>query len=320
MKKRLLWGAALLLAVAANAFVAHHAWVMTHFDETAEAPVPPEKQILAQRARNVLFGVRLPRSRNARAPSDLGLRFETHALPGKDGRDLEAWYIPAARSRGVVAVFPGFGRAKASHLSTAKILNELGYDALLVDFYGTGGSKGSYTTIGWLEAHDVGTAARHARLLAGAKPVVLLGTSMGAAAVMRAVALGEARPDAVVLESPYLRFLSSVKRRFELMRFPVTTPFAEWMVVWGSLLHGFNAFSMNPVEYAREVKVPALALFGEEDLTIKPDEARELYDAIAGPKTLKIFPGIGHNMLSEWRPDEWRETIAPFLKGVTRAP
>lgn len=319
---RKLAAAALVLAcaAAANAFVAHHAWVMTHFDESAQAPVPPERQILAQRVSNVLFGVRLPRARNSRTPADAGLPYETHTISGRGGRDLEAWHVTLPRAKGLVVLFHGFGKAKESHIASAALLRELGYESLLVDFYGFGGSRGNSSTIGWLEALDVEAAAKHGRRLAGRKPLILLGSSMGAAAVLRASALGLVSPDGVVLEAPYLRFVDSVRRRMELMRFPVTTPFAEWLTLWGGILNGFNTFTMNPVDWAAKTRAPALVLFGEQDLTIKSDEADKLYEALAAAsKSRYTFPGIGHLMFAQKAPGVWQARMAEFLRGLPAA-
>lgn len=306
----------LFIGIASNAYMARQAWLMTHFDAALDDDVPAEGKILSGGFKAAVIGVRLPRARNRRTPADVGLSYETHKFSAEGGRELEAWYIPAKRSRGIVAVFHGFGRSKANHLSTARQLHDLGYDSLLVDFYGYGGSAGSYSTIGWLEALDVAAAAKHARALAGGKPVVLLGTSMGAAAVLRAVSMGAAKPDGVVLESSYLRFIDSVRRRFQLMSFPIVSPFAEWVTFWGGRLYGFNAFSMNPIEWARDVKVPALVLTGEKDRTISVEEERRLYDALPGRKAWHSFPELGHAMFSEHAPEDWRASVEPFLKSL----
>src|SRR5205085_2373851 len=135
-------------------------------------------------------------------------------IPG-DGVTLEAWHVPARRPRGLVLLFHGYVGCKAALLQEAAAFHDLGYAALLVDFRGSGGSSDSPTTIGALESADVAAALAYARASWPGRRLVLFGQSMGAAAILRAVAVGGAEPDAVLLECPFDRLLTTVEHRFE---------------------------------------------------------------------------------------------------------
>ena len=214
-------------------------------------------------------------------------------------------------------MFHGFSASKASLLPPAKALRGLGYDTFLVDFRGSGDSDGHATTIGYREADDVAAACEFARQRWPELPQVLYGRSMGAAAVLRALALGRSQPAAVILECPFDRLLATTKNRFRAAGLP-SFPAAELLVFWGGLQHGYSGFEHNPVDYAAAVACPALFLHGEHDIRVSPAEAREVFDRLAGKKTWKLVQGAGHENLSVARPDEWRSAVERFLGVVAR--
>src|SRR5207237_2938162 len=126
-----------------------------------------------------------------------------------------------------------------SLLTPAAAFHEMGYAVLLVDFRGTGGSSGQETTLGVREAADVARAVDYTQHTWPARPLVLYGVSMGAAAIMRAVATEGVHPAALILESPFDRLLDTVANRFHAMGLPAF-PAAGLLVFWGSLQQGYD--------------------------------------------------------------------------------
>lgn len=259
----------------------------------------------------VSHGLRLPRPVNGRTPADLGWRYERHVLAAPGGPALEAWWVPVAGARGTVALFHGHAACKAAVLREARVFRSLGWSTLLVDFRASGGSGGDVSSIGWYEADDVRAALEHARRLQ-AGPVVLYGTSMGAAAVLKAVHDG-AHADALVVESPFDDLGTTLAHRFEARGLPAR-PGAETMLAWGGLLLGLNAFHHNPAEYAAGVTTPTLAVFGGCDPWVRPAEAQHVYRALRGPKRLHVFAELGHVSFAGARPEEWSALVAGFLE------
>src|SRR5262249_40953369 len=154
---------------------------------------------------------------------------------------------------------------------------------------------------------------RHdARLARG--PPVLWGTSMGAAAVLRAVSR-RTPARGLVLEAPFPRLIDAVRSRFAIMGAP-SFPSAELLVFWGGVRGGFDGFALEPVEWARSARAPALVLHGEADPTVSVEQVREVAGALAGPKTLVTFPGVGHESPLSARPAGAREPVARFLCGL----
>lgn len=137
-----------IAVVAFNGIAWMQARAMTHYVEGGERTGKPEELSLIEKARIIVTGVRLPRPINHQTPQAVGLSFETHQITLADGGRLEAWFVPAEGSRGVVLLFPPYGASKQALLAPSKIFHDLGYDTLLVDFRGVGGSSGSDTTLG----------------------------------------------------------------------------------------------------------------------------------------------------------------------------
>lgn len=108
-----------------------------------------------------LSGVPVPRPANVRTPADVGLPFDTVAVPVGD-EELEGWHVPHPTPKGVVVMGPGYLSAKDSLLPEAKGFHDLGYAVLLIDFRGAGGSPRADVTLGVREGEDT-AAVRFAR-------------------------------------------------------------------------------------------------------------------------------------------------------------
>ncbi len=209
----------------------------------------------------------LPRPINSKLPADMGLKYVTQRIPISQNEWLETWFIPAqnSRSQGTVILFPGNAGSKAKQLlAPIQVFHGLGYDTLLVDFRGVGGSSGNTTTLGARESKDVALAISYAQRSDFKRPFVLYGVSMGSAAILTAIAREKVNPDAVILELPFARLLNAVRSRLRVVGVP-TFPMAELLVFWESIQHRFNGFVHNPVTYASQVKCPTLLMHGKLD-------------------------------------------------------
>jgi alpha-beta hydrolase superfamily lysophospholipase len=294
-----------------NLLAYRHVWAMTHFIPSGGWKRRPESLTRLEKVRALLLGIRLCRPRLADLPEALGLDHETHTLAGVCG-ELEAWYVPHPSPIGTAVLFHGYNACKAKLLPEARAFYELGYSCFLVDFPGCGGSAGDATTIGFREAEDVARAVEYVRRKWGDSPVVLFGQSMGAAAVLRALACQGVEAEAAVLECPFDRLLSTVKARFRTLGVP-SFPAAHLLVFWGCVQLGYNGFGHNPFTYARRVRCPVLVLHGRDDRRVRCSEVRAVYDALPGEKQLHVFEGLGHESYAGPRPEEWKACVGAFL-------
>lgn len=263
-----------------------------------------------------LIDVAMNRPRNLATPAQRGMAFSVRQVALPDGGHLEGWLISQPNPRGMVAMFHGHAAAKESLLPQAEVLHRLGFDLLLVDFRGSGGSSGETTTLGAREGEDVAATAAYIRQAWPDRPLLLYGVSMGAAAVLRAMATTDIQPTALLLESPFDRLVTTVGRRVAASGVPAW-PLAEGIVFWGGLQVGVNGFDLNPVEYAATVRAPTLLLHGGRDPWVTTADSDAILARLAGPRHLARFPAARHESLVVADPAPWRAAVATFLDQYT---
>jgi alpha-beta hydrolase superfamily lysophospholipase len=298
--------------IALNVLAYRHAYAMLHFTAAKERTAQPENLTIRQKLGVLLHGVSLPRPQTKVPPSALGAGAQSLALDSAHGIKLGAWYCAGPAQRPLVILFHSYGGEKSGTLPEARAFLEMGFSVLLVDFRGSGDSSESYTTIGFDEGEDVAAALRYARERLSHPKLILYGQSMGAAAILKAVHDGGAKPDAIILEAVFDKLLTTVRHRFELMGLP-SFPGAELLVFWGGWQAGFDGFHHNPVRYAAAVRCPVLFLHGAADPRARLEEGRQVFAAVPGRKTFKEFPRIGHEASVVHFPEEWKQTVSQFL-------
>ena len=298
--------------VMVNLVARNQARAMTEFLESGVRTQKPEDLSPWEKAKIIFSGVTVPRPRNSKTPADFGLPYEEVSFPNGVGDTISAWVIGAESPVAVVLLFHGYAASKDSLLPTAAALRDLGAASLLVDFYGSGDSTGSGTSIGVREAHDVAASLVLARERWPDSRVVLYGISMGGAAILRAVAVEAVAPDAIIVESVFDRLVNAAGMRFTAMGLP-PRPLADRLLFWGGRHWGFDAFSHNPSDYARSVYCPALLIFGDSDARVGKDQAVAIHQNLTGSKSLVIIPGMGHQTAITAAPETWNREVAAFL-------
>lgn len=305
--------AALLSAIGSvNLLAFMQARAMTRFVESGERTARPEQLSVFEKFAVVLSGVSIPRPRNLSTPAKYDLPFSTHRFLNSSGESLEAWHVAANAGAPVVLMFHGYAVSKSTMLSTAQALRELGVATLLVDFYGSGGSSGSGTTVGVEEADDVAAAFAYAKKTWPQAKILLYGISMGGAAVLRAVAVNGIEADGVIVEATFDSLLNAGKSRLRAMGLPVS-PFAQLLLLWGSVQQGFDLFTHNPADYAASVNCPILVLHGEQDARATLAEARSIAAALGERGRIKSFADVPHMAIVDARRDQWMSAVAGFL-------
>jgi hypothetical protein len=304
-----------VLGLALNVLAYRHARAMLNFTADAVRSGAPETLGFTEKAGVLLNGVRIPRPRTTLSPTDIGPGCTALTIESSPGIRLGAWHGTGAPKRPMVLLFHGYAGEKGGMQREARAFLEMGLSVLLVDFRGSGESTGSQTTVGFDEAEDVARSLAFARTNWPGHRMILYGQSMGGAAILRAIHVHGARPDGIVIEAVFNRLLDTVRHRFDAMGIP-SFPSAELLVFWGGQQAGFDAFSHNPVDYAPSAECPTLFLHGTDDPRARVDEARQVFDAIAGPKHFQSFPQLGHEPVVRHHPEDWLRAITPFLRTV----
>ncbi|MFK7970570.1 MAG: alpha/beta fold hydrolase [Bacteroidia bacterium] len=291
-----------------NISAAFHAWHFTHFVKTDQPKTKLDELQTVDKVKLLFFGLANPRPQNLRFPDS---PYETFKVRQGE-HDLEVWRVPVDSAHGEVILFHGYSGEKSSMLDRAKLIQEMGYNTWLVDFYGSGGSSGNTTSIGYREAEDVVAVIDFVKKKSN-KRIMLLGTSMGAAAIMRAAHNGKLSAERIVIECPFGSMLQTSKNRFNKLGAP-SFPAAHLLVFWGGIENGFWGFSHNPKRYAESVDVPSLLIYGEQDDRVTRHEIDAVYERLAGKKQLVLLPKAGHANYLQTEKRAWQTAVANFLR------
>ncbi len=297
--------------VAANVMVYKHAYHFTHVTD-GERSLSPESLSFSQKLKILLGGISLPKSQNITSSYTTSTR-ETIFIPTrKNEYNLECWYDKVENSKGTVILFHGYGGCKSSYELEADYFRQIGYSTLLVDFVGHGGSEGKEISLGYHEADDV--KATFDYINQNTENVILYGSSMGAASILRAIAVYQLKANKLILECPFATMKQTVKGRFEVMGVP-SKGLAEWLMFWGGLQHGFWAFTHNPQHYSKKVTIPTLLMGGKNDARVKNWEIDKIYKNLATTNDKKelVWINAGHESYVMAEPNVWKKAILNFL-------
>lgn len=303
--KRIGW-CLLIIFLLMNVVAAFHAYRFTHFSNTSEAKTKSNGLSFGGKLKALLFGINNPRPQNKTIPKH---PYETVLI--QSNKKIECWYIKSDSSRGTVILFHGYGGEKSSMLRQADEFLNLGYNTLLVDFMGSGGSEGNQTTIGFKEAQEVKSCYDYI-VSKGETNIYLFGTSLGAAAILKSIHDYLLPLAGIIIECPFGSLYKTTCARFNSMGVP-SFPMASLLVFWGGVENGFWGFSYKPQEYAKKVTCPVLLLYGEKDEKVSRGEIDDIYANLQGKKYLTTFPLAGHeDYLVRYR-EEWKQEVAKFL-------
>jgi len=263
--------------------------------------------------------------------SALGLAHED-VLVRSDVGDLPTWVVPApaaaeggAPSSQVWAVLVhGRGATRAECLRALPVLHRLGLTAVVPSYRNDAeappSARGRYG-LGGTEWRDVEAAVLHA-LSSGAREVVLVGWSMGAATVLQHLSRSWTadRVRAVVLDGPVLDWRHVLDHQARINRLPA--PIGRYgLAMLGSpvarAVVGVEApvdlAQMDWVARAAELSAPLLVLHSDDDEYVPVEPTRWL--AAARPDVVRHVEFSGAAHCREWNvdPDRWEREVARFL-------
>lgn len=297
----------LVLFILLNVMAVFHAWQFTHF--YPDAPVVDLKNLtVGQKVSMLFFGYKFPKSKITRSPEE---NFETVNLTVNDGLNISGWLIEVDSSNKAVILLHGHGSQKGSLLDQAKYFRKLGYSTLLIDFRAHGESDGTTCTIGYNEIDEVAAAFD---FMKGKEydNIILFGSSMGAAAITRAVREKQLKATQLILEMPFGSLPDAVKGRMRIMGLPAS-PLSELLTFWGGTEHGYWAFSYSPCEYSKDLLMPVLLQWGDQDPRVQAHEIQCIYQNIPNQKQLVVYSGAGHQSLYKFDSLKWESSIRTFL-------
>jgi pimeloyl-ACP methyl ester carboxylesterase len=235
-----------------------------------------------------------------------------------DGVRLEGWKLRASgQVRGTVVYLHGVADNRGSSLGAAR-LTERGFDLVAYDSRAHGNSDGEACTYGFYEKRDL---SRVLDLVEHA-PIVVIGSSLGAAVALQAAA-EDHRIKAVVAAESFSDLETIARERAP--KFLTQGSIAKAFAI-AEEQGRFAVAEVSPVRAAARIPVPVLLLHGALDRETAPSHSQRIFDALAGPKQLVVVPGAGHNQALQsavWpRIEAWIDAVTKelpnFRPGYTR--
>jgi pimeloyl-ACP methyl ester carboxylesterase len=256
-----------------------------------------------------------------RTPADVGLNYQEVGLRSSEGLALSAWWVVQEDSPRAAVLVHGWGGDKSSlHvLETALVYERAGFNVLMLDLRGHGGSEGRRITVGYREVCDVRGALSWLEER-GFDPerVVLHGWSMGGAAVIQAAP--ETGVAAVVEEATYADLPPLLMQKLpEVGGLPAF--FNPGIFLMGRRFLGIDPWAVRPVEDARQLSregVPFMIIHSPDDEVIPFEHAKSF--AAAYPEAT-FWEIEGYEHVAAHTHPEYRERLLNFLdEAVTSAP
>ena len=205
-----------------------------------------------------------------------------------EGVALKAWRGKAEGTRrGTLIYLHGVADHRGSGAGVLERFRRRGFDVIAYDSRAHGQSGGELCGYGFYEKQDL----RRVMDTLDAGPVILCGSSLGAAVAMQHAA-ADSRVSAVIAAECFsdLRTVATERVPFFLRGTLIGKAFQQ-----AEQKGGFRIDDVSPVIAARSIRVPVLLVHGAEDQDTPPAHSKRLLEALRGPKQLILVKGAAHN-------------------------
>jgi uncharacterized protein len=205
-----------------------------------------------------------------------------------DGVNLAGWrcVTPQPR-RGTLVYLHGVADNRMSAAGIVARFGPRGFDVLAYDSRAHGESEGEACTYGFFEKRDLHRVLDSV----GPGPIVLVGTSLGAAVALQEAA-GDPRVTAVVAAETFsdLRTVATERAPFFF-----TDGVISHAILLAEERGRFRIDDVSPAAAAPGIRIPVLLIHGAEDADTPPSHSQRVLDALAGPKRLILVRNAFHN-------------------------
>ena len=230
-----------------------------------------------------------------------------------DSLRLCASFFPNSSDKFAILVH-GYTGTRKEMLSKAAIFHSWGYSVLTPDNRAHGESEGKYIGMGWLDKDDIKLWIEWIRNKNPNARIVLLGVSMGGAAVMMSSGDMNRNVEAVIDDCGYTSawdiFSDELRSLYHLPSFPILN-MCNTMI---RIKAGYDIKKASSIEQLRKTTIPILFIHGSDDNFVKTDMVYRNYDAkVIGDKDILIVKDAGHAMAEAEDPKLYYSKIREFL-------
>lgn len=222
------------------------------------------------------------------------------------GVALRGWRCRSIGTRrGTIVYLHGIADNRGSAAGVIQRYTARGFDVIAYDSRAHGDSSGAACTYGFFEKQDL----RRVVDTIGSGPIVLIGTSLGAAVALQEAA-DDPRVTAVVAAEVFsdLRTVATERAPRLFTRDAIDGSFTR-----AEREGQFKVDEVSPEKAAARIRIPVLLIHGANDVDTPPAHSERVRHALAGPSELVLVPGAGHNQslnAEAWRRvDSWIDRV-----------
>ena len=250
------------------------------------------------------------------SPGAMELPQEDVEFTTADGIRIRGWWMAAEgrqERKTVVILLHGYLMTRSELTPLGARLWKQGCSCLLIDFRAHGSSGGKKCGVGWLERLDVGAAMAWVREREPDARIVLIGSSMGAAALSLAAAeFGGA--SALILDCGYSRLTSAALGWWRFIGGKwLALAFAPTVLAAAPLV-GVNPFKVDVARALTKANLPTLLIHGELDMLALPSEAERNLAACGDKGKLIWMPNSNHAEGRWIHPELYENAVMAFLR------
>lgn len=245
------------------------------------------------------------------------------SIPSKNKYNINGIYIQSPeKSDKTIAIVQGLDSNKWEMIEWAFMYLDNGYNVVLYNQRGMGGTGGKMSTFGYYEKDDLASVVDYINTNYPSKLIGAHGFSMGATAVALYAGTKDAanKIDFFILDSPYNGIEEAVRERIDEMQVPlVPTTVLVWIEdIYLKITKGFGYEDVLAKEAIKNSIIPMFIIHGDLDTSSPIEMGVDIYNnKQKGYKDLWIIEGGKHVAGYKDNPKEYKERVMNFIEMST---